>query len=137
MADYSVKKVSEMEGSFGGAMKKARAELGVSSFGMAVIQFPPGATQYPEHDHSHDGQEEVYFVLDGAGEVQVDGEAIPLEPETVVRVGPGTRRKIVTGDQPLRVLALGGVPGRAYAAPEWSELGGGSPPRPAQGDTAG
>ena len=29
MADYTVKRIDEMEGAYGGAMKRARAELGV------------------------------------------------------------------------------------------------------------
>ena len=40
---------------FGGGFIKARAELGVSSFGMQVIAMPPNFSDYPEHDHGEDG----------------------------------------------------------------------------------
>jgi hypothetical protein len=53
----------------------------------------------------------------------VDGERHPLDPDTIVRVGPKAKRKLYTGDEPVRVLALGGVPGEPYEAPEVSELG--------------
>ncbi len=123
MAEYSVKRIDDMEGIYAGHFKRARAELGVSSFGMQVIDFPPGATQHPEHDHSDDGQEEVYVTLRGTGEIEIAGERHRLDPETMVRVGPGVDRKIWPGDEGMRVLALSGRPGEPYEAPEFSQLG--------------
>ena len=123
MAGYAVKKIDEMEAVYGGAYKRARAELGVEAFGMQVLDFPPNATQYPEHDHSEDGQEEVYVTMRGTGEIEVDGERHPMDPETMVRVGPGVKRKIFSGDEGMRVLALGGCAGKAYEPPQVSQLG--------------
>jgi mannose-6-phosphate isomerase-like protein (cupin superfamily) len=127
MADYAVKRIDEMEAIYGGGFKRARAELGASAFGMQVIDMPPNAEMYPEHDHSDQGMEEVYVVLRGAGEIEVDGERVAIDPETIVRVGPGTKRKIWPGDQGLRVLALGGVPGKGYEPTPITELGGPDP----------
>jgi mannose-6-phosphate isomerase-like protein (cupin superfamily) len=123
MADYTVKRVGDMEAVFGGAFKRARAELGVSSFGMQVIDMPPNADQYPEHDHGETGQEEVFIVLRGCAEIDVDGEKVALDPETFIRVGAHARRKIVTGEQGARILALGATPGQAYEAPDVTQLG--------------
>jgi mannose-6-phosphate isomerase-like protein (cupin superfamily) len=123
MPDYTVKRIDEMEAVFGGAFKRARAELGVSSFGMAVMDIPPNTDQYPEHDHADDGQEEVYVVLRGRAEIDIEGERIDLDPETLVRVASGTKRKIYTGSEGARILALGGTPNQAYDAPEFSKLG--------------
>ncbi len=41
MSDYAVKKIDDIEAIFGGAFKRARAELGVESFGMQVLDLPP------------------------------------------------------------------------------------------------
>jgi mannose-6-phosphate isomerase-like protein (cupin superfamily) len=123
MGDYTVKRIDEMEASFLGSFKRARAELGVSSFGMQVIDFPPNATAYPEHDHSDSGQEEVYAVMSGRGRIEINGEGFDLEPEIMVRVGPSARRKITTGDEPMRLLALGAYPGKPYEPSENSKLG--------------
>ena len=123
MADYSVKRIDDMEAVFGGGFKRARAELGASAFGLQVLDFPPNATQYHEHDHSHDGQEEVFVAISGSGEIEVDGERHRIDPSTMVRVGPGAKRKIWSGDEPMRLIAIGGVPGKAYEPPEVSELG--------------
>lgn len=122
MSDYTAKQINEMEAAFGGGLKKARAELGVESFGMQVIDLPPNYPDYPEHDHASDGQEEVYSVMRGSGELDVEGERIALNPDVLVRVGPGVKRKIYPGAEGLRLLALGGTPGSAYEIAEFTQL---------------
>jgi mannose-6-phosphate isomerase-like protein (cupin superfamily) len=132
VAKYTVKKIDEMEGIYGGAFKRARAELGIESFGMQVIDMPPNADQYPEHDHSEDGQEEVYLALRGSAEIEVDGDTHTLDPDTMVSVPPGVKRKIRTGDEGVRVLAIGGCAGKLYEAPDVSQLGAPDPLAQAQ-----
>jgi len=122
MPDYTAKHVDEMEAAFGGGMAKVRAELGVTSFGIQLIRLPPNYADYPEHDHAEDGQEEVYVVLEGSGEMEVEGERIPFVPDVPVRVGPAARRKITAGPEGLRMLAMGGTPGQAYEARPFTEL---------------
>jgi mannose-6-phosphate isomerase-like protein (cupin superfamily) len=124
MADYTAKQIDEMEAGFGGAMKKARAELGVQSFGMQVIDLPPNYSDYPEHDHESDGQEEVYSAMRGSGAIEIEGERLELTPDVLVRVGPGIKRKLFAGPEGLRVLALGGKPGAAYEIAQFTELSG-------------
>ena len=123
MADFTAKRIDEMEAVYAGAFVRARASLGANSFGMQVIEMPPNTDAYPEHDHSEDGQEEVYIALRGSAEIEIEGERHPLDPETFVRVGPGTTRKVWTGEEPLRLLIIGGVPGEAYEAPDVTKLG--------------
>ncbi|MEA2441540.1 MAG: hypothetical protein QOH76_2964 [Thermoleophilaceae bacterium] len=123
MADYTVKRIDEMEAAFLGSFKRARAELGVEAFGMQVIDMPPNLEQYPEHDHAESGQEEVFVVMRGGGDIEVDGERVPIDPETIIRVGPAATRKLWPGDEGMRVLALGGVPGAAYEPPDVTKLG--------------
>jgi mannose-6-phosphate isomerase-like protein (cupin superfamily) len=127
MSGYSVKRISEMEATAGGGMRRARAELGVTAFGMQIEEFPPDFDRYPEHSHSEDGQEEVYVVLSGSAEIDIEGERFALDPDTIVRVGPGTNRRLFAGPQGVRVLALGGVPGSVYEPPEFSKLAAGGP----------
>jgi uncharacterized cupin superfamily protein len=112
-----------MEAIYYGSFKRARAELGVKAFGMQVIDMPPNTDQYPEHDHGEDGQEEVYIALRGSGELEIEGERHPLDPETMIRVSSGTKRKVWTGEDPLRLLIIGGVPGAVYEWPGVSVLG--------------
>jgi hypothetical protein len=132
MADYTVKRFDEMEPIFGGFFLRARASLGVTSFGMQVMNLPPNSGElHPYHDHVASGQEEVYVVMEGSADFDLDGDSVHAEPWTAVRVGPGTKRRLSSGPAGARILALGGVPGAAYNPPSFTELGG-PEPRPTQ-----
>jgi mannose-6-phosphate isomerase-like protein (cupin superfamily) len=108
----------------GFTFRRVGAELGVTPFGMSIIDMPPGTTAYPEHDHSSEGpgnppahqlgQEEVYIALRGSADVEVDGRRYPVDADHVIRVGPTARRKILPGPDGVRLLAIGGFPGQAY-----------------------
>jgi mannose-6-phosphate isomerase-like protein (cupin superfamily) len=138
MTDVTVKRFDEMEAALGGAFVRARAELGVTAFGMQVIDLPPGFDEpYTAHAHAgmpdamafaNHGQEEVYVPLRGRGTLIAGDERWELEPGMAVRVGPAQMRQVVTGDEPLQYLALGGTPGRAYEPPAFSRLGAGEVP---------
>jgi uncharacterized cupin superfamily protein len=123
MPGHTVKRIDEMEAVFGGGFKRARAELGVESFGMQIIDMPPNYDGYPEHDHSEDGQEEVYIALRGSGELEIEGGRYPLDADNVARVGPGVKRKLWPGDEGIRVLVIGGKAGEVYEAPDITKLG--------------
>jgi uncharacterized cupin superfamily protein len=116
-----------MEAVAGGSFRRARAELGLSAFGMQVIDLPPNVTGYPEHDHSADGQEEVYIALRGWADVDVDGERVRLDRDTMLAVPSGVKRTLLPGDEGLRVVVVGGVPGQAYEPKGFTELGGPDP----------
>jgi hypothetical protein len=123
MSSYGVKKIDEMEAVYLGAFKRARAELGVESFGMQVIDLPPNYENYPEHDHASDGQEEVFLAIRGGGEIEIDGERLPLDPDHIASVGPETKRKVWPGPDGVRLVVIGGVRGGPYEPPEISKLG--------------
>jgi hypothetical protein len=130
MPDYAVKKIDDMDAALFGSFKRARAELGVESFGMQVIDLPPSFDDYPSHDHAHEAQEEVFIALRGSGELEVDGERMPLDGDHMTRVGPEAQRKVWVGPEGMRLLVLGGTPGQVYAPPAPSEIGGPDPKMP-------
>ena len=66
MSDVVVKRIEDFDSPNGGGFCRARASLGVTSFGMQVENFPPHFEHFPEHHHEADGQEEVYTALSGA-----------------------------------------------------------------------
>jgi len=123
MGEYTVMRIDEMEAVYLGAFKRARAELGVESFGLQVIDLPPDFENYPEHDHAEDGQEEVFMAIKGGGEIEIDGERFPLDPDHMARVASGTKRKVWPGADGMRMVIVGGVPGSVYEAPGISKLG--------------
>ena len=112
MADVTVKHIDELDSYEGrGTFMFARRGLGISSFGMNVGRWPAGYDGYPDHDHEKDGQEEVYFVVDGSATLETGDESFDLTPGTFARVGASQRRKIGPGDDGVTLLAIGGKPG--------------------------
>ncbi len=120
MGDVLVKRIDELEYYTGPnaipgiRFRRAAKALGITAWGMNVLELEPGATGYPEHDHTKDGQEEVYVVLRGTATLQADEERVALEPGMLARVGPRQRRKMIPGPQGVTLLALGATPGKAY-----------------------
>lgn len=126
MSDVTVIAIEEMDDVHEGLMRRARAELGVTAWGMQVLTLPPNWDGYPLHNHSADAydpnQEEVYVPLEGSARLLVDGEEFELRPGVLARLGPEQLRKLVPGDDGFRFLALGGTPG-AFTPGAWTELG--------------
>ena len=98
-----------------------RPGLGLSAFGANVMNLPPDY-ETKAHTESESGQEELYVALEGSGAVLIgeERERVPLDTERAVRVAPPTSRILASGPDGMRVLIIGGVPGKAYVAPEWS-----------------
>ena len=121
MTGVIVKQLEEFENN--GVFFRARAGLGVTSFGMNVERWPPGADTYPEHDETRTGQEEVYVVLAGSARLVVGDEAYALEPGIFASVGPEVRRRIEPGEDGVTLLCLGGTPGAAFSPRRFTEEG--------------
>lgn len=120
MSDVKVTRIDEIE-PYRGPHERAGIDfkalgkaLGVSAWGMNVLELAPGATTYPEHDHEADRQEEVYLVLEGQATLRAGDEVWQLGPGMAVRVGPGVRRAWHPGEGGVTLLALGATPGKAY-----------------------
>ena len=123
MAGFTVAKIDDIEAIYGGGFKRARSALGITSFGLQIMDLPPGFEGYPEHDHSSDGQEEVYATLRGGGEIEIDGERHAIDAGHLVSVMPGTKRKIYPGPEGIRLLIVGGTAGAAYEKLDFTEVG--------------
>jgi uncharacterized cupin superfamily protein len=118
MDEITVRRIDELASIHDGIVKLAGAELGVESFGLQVLDFPPGFAHYPEHDHSDDGQEEVYVVLEGSCDLAAGGQRLALEAGGLARVGADTRRSIKPGPEGVRILAIGCSARGAYERPQ-------------------
>ena len=117
MAAFTVRRIDELASIHHGAVRLAGDELGVQSFGLQVLDFPPGFADYPAHDHSEDGQEEVYVVLEGSAEFEIAGEHVAAEAGSMLRVGSECKRTLVAGPDGVRVLAIGRTPIGSYERP--------------------
>lgn len=118
MNAYTHRAIDALPAIHGGHVKLAGADLGIAAFGLQVLDLPAGFTGYPEHDHAADGQEEVYVVLGGDAEFEVDGVRVPVGEGEILRVSPEARRMLRPGDDGVRVLAIGCAPGGVYSRPD-------------------
>jgi hypothetical protein len=134
MPDATIKRVDEMETFYDGLVTRARAELGVTSWGMQLFNYPAGFDAYPNHDHAEGavdpGQEELYLPLAGSATLHLDGEEHQLEPGVWARVGMNQLRRLVPGAERLQIIVFGGTPGKAFVPPAWTELGAAPPTMP-------
>jgi mannose-6-phosphate isomerase-like protein (cupin superfamily) len=126
MADVTIATIDEMEPIYDGMMRRARATLGVTGWGMQVLTLPADWDGYPNHNHDATAQdpdqEEVYIPLEGSAVLEADGQTFDLRPGMMARVGSRQLRRILPGPDGIRFLALGGTPG-SFTPPAWSELG--------------
>ena len=121
--DYAVSRIDELPQLWGGFAKLVRAGLGITAFGVQIMDLPPDYSTR-SHDERESGQEELYLALAGSGDVVLDdvpGGSLPLDADHVARVGPGVARTLRSGPAGLRVLCVGGTPGAPYAVPPWTE----------------
>ena len=57
--------------------------------------------------HTHKTHEELYFILKGEGQYQVDGEIFPVNEGTIIRVSPDGKRALKnTGSENLTMLCI-------------------------------
>jgi uncharacterized cupin superfamily protein len=120
---YSSSRIDDLPALWGGVGKLVRAGLGLSAFGVNVLDLGPGHTTR-DHTESESRQEELYAVLRGSATLLVgpagEEERVELTPEVVARVAPEARRLFHAGPDGVRLLVVGGVPGQAYEPQEWS-----------------
>ena len=97
-----------------------RHTLGIRGFGInAYGEAEPGAELIEDHDESDSRHEELYFVVSGAAEFTVDGQAFAAPAGTLVHVpDPATTRSAVSTAPDTKVLCIGGVEG-AFEPRPW------------------
>jgi uncharacterized cupin superfamily protein len=97
-----------------------RRSLGVASFGINIVDIPPGEG-IPEHDETARDQEELFMVLSGSAILVIDGERHPAPAGTIARLDPEPRRTVVNeGDETASVLIVSAPRTSGYDPMEWA-----------------
>lgn len=82
--------------------------IGAQKLGYNLTVVPPGKVQCPFHNHR--GEEEMFFILEGEGELRFGDQRYPLRRHDIVACPPGgpevAHQIINTGATDLRYLAL-------------------------------
>jgi uncharacterized cupin superfamily protein len=86
--------------------------IGARHLGYNLTVLPPGKAQCPFH--CHHGQEEVFFILEGDGELRFGEQRLPIRRHDVIACPPGgpdvAHQIINTGTTTMRYLALSTLP---------------------------
>lgn len=114
MASHQVVHAGDVEASHG-VFRALTDQLGVAGFRVNQLELAAGA-EGPEHDHTGNGQEEVYAVIRGGGVLRADGEEIELRPGHFVYCPPSVRRQMVAGDEGLTWIGIGSALSETEAA---------------------
>ena len=104
----------------GPGFRKVRSALGVTEFGVNAIVIPPG---YTSRRHYHERQQELYLVLKGELEFELDGARHTVGPGGLVRVDAPTVRSLRNTSQAEEALYFcvggqGGYVGRDGQVPD-------------------
>jgi Mannose-6-phosphate isomerase len=80
-------------------------DLGTTGSQFSFQYFNPG--EETGFYHTHTTHEELYIFLGGKGEIQIDGQNIPVTEGSVVRVAPVAKRTIRNnGQEPMLMLCV-------------------------------
>lgn len=97
-----------------------RRSLGCQSFGVNLVEIPPGES-IPEHDETGRDQEEMFFVISGAPAIVIDGEEHSARAGTFARLDPRRRRTVRnTGSDAASVLIVSAPTTSGYSPMEWA-----------------
>lgn len=99
LADLEEQEVSNIEPT----LKAVGYELRPKEMRPSVWTFEPGESN---NRHKHEAQEELYHVLDGVAEMEVDGETFEITEGDFIVVSPDSWRQI-TAKTDCTIFAVG------------------------------
>jgi mannose-6-phosphate isomerase-like protein (cupin superfamily) len=115
---YTIAHRDELERA--GNWSLVRRTLACNSFGINLVEIPVGES-IPEHDETSRDQEELFFVMDGAAAIVIDGREHPAPAGTFARLHPNHRRTVRNaGKEPVSVLIVSAPMGSGYRPMEWA-----------------
>jgi len=124
MSGYAIARLDEIDELDDGRcpMRPVRHHFGITSFGInAFTGREAGDRILNEHDEADDTDrnEELYLVTSGRAVFELDGERRDAPTGTFVFVEPAVKRTAFAEEPETTIVAVGGVPGKAYEPRGW------------------
>jgi mannose-6-phosphate isomerase-like protein (cupin superfamily) len=124
MSGYAIAHLDEIDELDDGRQpwRPVRHHFGISSFGItAWTGREAGDRILNEHDEADesDRSEELYLVTQGHAVFELDGERRDAPAGTFVFVEPEVKRTAFAEETGTTIVAIGGVPGKAYEVSGW------------------
>ena len=92
MANYLIAQLDEIEPGPCpcGLTRRAFAAAGQGAASVHLVEIQQAAQR-----HYHKKLTEIYLVLEGRGEIELDGRSVPVKPFTAVLIKPGCRHRAI------------------------------------------
>jgi tetratricopeptide (TPR) repeat protein len=122
LSDYRIVHLDEIDEISDGRepMRPVRHHLGITAFGINTwTGREVGDRIINEHDEADDKNEELYFVSKGRAVFELDGERRDAPEGTFVFVPPAVKRTAFAEEPGTTLVAVGGIPGKAYEPRGW------------------
>jgi hypothetical protein len=122
MSSYAVAHLDEIDELSDGRQpwRPVRHHFGITAFGVNAWTASEGGDRIiNEHDESDDGTEELYLVQQGRARFEIDGEHVDAPAGTFVFVPGGVKRTAFAEEPGTTIVAVGGIPGKAYETTGW------------------
>ena len=122
MSGYAVAHLDEIDELDDGRCpwRPVRHYFGITAFGVnAWTAHDAGDRIINEHDESEDSSEELYLVMKGRAVFELDGERQDAPAGTLVYVRSDVKRTAFAEEPGTTIIAVGGVPGKAYEPTGW------------------
>jgi hypothetical protein len=122
MSGYAVAHLDEIDELNDGRepYRPVRHHFGITAFGInAWTARDAGDRIINEHDEADDSNEELYLVHRGRAVFELDGDRQDAPAGTFVFVPPGVNRTAFAEEPGTTIIAVGGVPGKAYVPVGW------------------
>ena len=103
---YVRKAIDDLTTRFGGVVKLARVDLGITAFGCQIFELPPHAAAH-RHSEVASRQQELYVNLAGDGWIEIDNDRVEFGPRTLIHVTPESTRQPRAGRDGLTYLCVG------------------------------
>ena len=91
-----------------GWLTSPRKKLNLQAVALGFINLPPNEGY--TFTHSHIQQEEVYIVINGSGQIQINGKIVDLIEGDVVRVSPTAKRALKAKETGIFIICSGAIP---------------------------
>ena len=121
MSEYKVAHLDDIDELDDGRepYRPVRHHFGITGFGITTwTAREAGDRIINEHDET-DSDEELYLVLRGRAVFELDGENVDAPAGTFVFAPPGVKRTAFAEEAGTTIVAIGGVPGKAYEPVGW------------------
>jgi len=80
------------------------ATLDPEKLSLHITEIPPGTRAHPPHTHNGT---EAFYVLEGSGAIEMEGETVPVESNQAVILDASRMHGLVnTGSGPMKYLVI-------------------------------